>query len=161
MNLCWSAQELVTWKAQDYISKVHFLTQTNQTDMKPVSAMCDYATEQVYSHKLSIYLISPCWGGCRHGLLFHWPSLSAHARCRWHTSSCRPGLLCQSAGLCSVHGQPAWKCTTHNKQVRLIRLTCCTSAMKKNPSAIQTTLPGLRHLCGWAWTSRCTSGGAP
>lgn len=28
-------------------------------------------------------------------------------------------------------------------------------------STIQTTIPGLRRLCGWAWTSHCTSGGAP
>lgn len=54
-------------------------------------------------------VFSPCWGGCRHGLWFRWPSLSARAQCRWRTSSCRPAPLCQFAGLCSVHGQPVCK----------------------------------------------------
>lgn len=54
-------------------------------------------------------LVLPCWDGCQHGLWFHWPFLSGHAQCRWHTSSCRPAPLCQSAGLCSVHGQPVCK----------------------------------------------------
>lgn len=28
-------------------------------------------------------------------------------------------------------------------------------------SAMSTIIPELRRLCGWAWTSHCTSGGAP
>lgn len=56
--------------------------------------------------------VSPCWDGCRHGLWFRWPSLSAHAQCRWRTSSCRLAPPCQSAALCSVHVQPESKSIT-------------------------------------------------
>lgn len=88
---------------------------------------------------LGIYkTVSPCWGGCQHVLWFHWPSLFAHAQCRWHTSSCRPAQLCQSAGLCSVHGQPVFNITRSK--------TCCLSFI----CPLRETLTFLSHN---TWTS--------
>lgn len=101
--------------------------------------------------------ILPCWGGCQHGLWFHWPSLSEHARCRWRTSSCRPAPLCRSAGLCSVHGQPVCK---HDKCSKSEKYNLHFKCQVMSLSAMRT-IPELRHLCGWAWTSHYTSGGAP
>lgn len=104
---------------------------------------------------IRIYTIgSPCWGGCQHGLWFHWPSLSAHAQCRWRTSFCRPAPLCQSAGLCSVHGQP-------NLQTAQVKHMNHMLFVPLAPNWQESKIPELRHLCGWAWTSHCTSGGAP
>ena len=39
--------------------------------------------------------------------------------------------------------------------------TSHTYKTKSHPTAITSTVPGLHHPCGWAWTSRCTSDGAP
>lgn len=127
--------------------------------MKPVSAMCDYTTEQVYSHKLSIYSITS------------------------HLAGVDADMDCCSIGLLSLHTLDvddilfpvdldyfanllAFVVSTDNLYVNTQAGQTNPPNMlhiryEKEPLTKLTTLPGLRHLCGWAWTSRCISGGAP
>lgn len=48
-----------------------------------------------------------------------------------------------------------------NNTSKLNKQTCPFKYQIMKLSAMPTIIPGLRHLCGWAWTSHCTSGEAP